>query len=541
MADDTESRRRWASVGFGVLGGGLVVAAALTLAPWPRIWSLLGQAPLAGRALAVAGLVFLAGSVVIARGWRRSTPVEPVPRPPLRVLPSWLVLVGIAMVALVSAAVTAWLLGEANKATSNQAQARIEAIRTGLTAGAGAGGGIALLLAARRQWLGERTQAHTEDDATERRITELYTKAVDQLGNGKAPVRLGGLYSLERLAQANRDHRQTIVNVLCAYLRMPYPPPATTDPAAPVTTPAPAPSAGAAAPNDDTAGNPARPPAAELATDTREELQVRLTAQRILTAHLHPGADPDHPPGTFWPDIDLDLTGATLVDLDLGGCRLRKAEFDGAQFSGYAGFSGAQFSGYAGFGGAQFSGYAGFSGAQFSGDAGFGGAQFSGYAGFDGAQFSGGAGFEGAQFSGYAGFGGAEFSGAAFGGAQFSGYAGFDDAQFSGNAWFRGAQFSGYAWFRGAQFSGDAGFSGAQFSGDAGFDRAQFSSDAGFGRVRVRLDVPMYTRRVWPAGWKVGPYNTEATDHRPEQWAWLLPENSPTLSEAADNATAGTE
>src|SRR5262249_33582048 len=53
---------------------------------------------------------------------------------------------------------------------------------------------------------------------------ELYTKAVEQLGSDKAPVRLGGLYALERLAQDNSAHRQTIVNVICAYLRMPFSP-----------------------------------------------------------------------------------------------------------------------------------------------------------------------------------------------------------------------------------------------------------------------------------------------------------------------------
>jgi hypothetical protein len=61
------------------------------------------------------------------------------------------------------------------------------------------------------------------------RITELYTKAVEQLGSEKAPVRLGGLYALERLAQDNKEHRQTIVNVICAYLRMPFSPRAPTE------------------------------------------------------------------------------------------------------------------------------------------------------------------------------------------------------------------------------------------------------------------------------------------------------------------------
>ena len=64
---------------------------------------------------------------------------------------------------------------------------------------------------------------HTITDATERRVTELYTKAADQLGSDKAPVRLAGLYAMERLAQDNPSERQTIVNVICAYLQMPSP------------------------------------------------------------------------------------------------------------------------------------------------------------------------------------------------------------------------------------------------------------------------------------------------------------------------------
>ncbi len=59
------------------------------------------------------------------------------------------------------------------------------------------------MLAFRRQHHQEIATLLTDLDATERRITELYTKPVEQLGNDKAPVRLGGLYALERLAQDN--------------------------------------------------------------------------------------------------------------------------------------------------------------------------------------------------------------------------------------------------------------------------------------------------------------------------------------------------
>jgi hypothetical protein len=68
-----------------------------------------------------------------------------------------------------------------------------------------------------------RATGPSDADAIER-VTDLYTKAADQLGSEKAPVRLAGMYALERLAQSTPEQRQTIVNVLCAYLRMPYAP-----------------------------------------------------------------------------------------------------------------------------------------------------------------------------------------------------------------------------------------------------------------------------------------------------------------------------
>ncbi|MEV7097998.1 hypothetical protein AB0M80_34635 [Amycolatopsis sp. NPDC051045] len=87
---------------------------------------------------------------------------------------------------------TSWLLGEAATAKDVGA-ARVDVIKTRLAIGAGTTGIFALLPAVRRQ-------RHNEVDATEKNVTELYTKAADQLGSDKAPVRLSGLYALERLA-----------------------------------------------------------------------------------------------------------------------------------------------------------------------------------------------------------------------------------------------------------------------------------------------------------------------------------------------------
>ena len=62
---------------------------------------------------------------------------------------------------------------------------------------------------------------------------ERYTKAVEQLGNASAPVRLCGVYTLvnlvdEWLREENIEYNeriaegQVIINILCAYIRSPF-------------------------------------------------------------------------------------------------------------------------------------------------------------------------------------------------------------------------------------------------------------------------------------------------------------------------------
>ena len=319
-------------------------------------------------------------------------------RPQLRPIPAWSwMLAAVIAVAVTALVVTIWLLAIANHANpgTDQANARLDAVRTGLAAGAGAGAAVGLMLAFRRQHHQEITTAQTDHDATERRITELYTKAVEQLGSDKAPVRLGGLYALERLAQDNQAQRQTIVNVICAYLRMPFPP------QAPTGMPAPN---GTGNANEVSTGTMTNPGADDDAW--QQEKQVRLTAQRILSEHLRkPGDNQQRAPVTsatrFWDQINLDLTGATLIDFDLADSMVTgDARFDGATFSGDAMFDGATFSGDAWFDGATFSGGAWFNGATFSGHARFDGATFSGDTMFDAATFSSDARFDDVTFNG---------------------------------------------------------------------------------------------------------------------------------------------
>jgi hypothetical protein len=133
-----------------------------------------------------------------------------------------MLLLAVVAVAVAGGGLTWWLLSIAAADPNASASVQIDAIRTGLSAAVGTGGAFALLLAFRRQRSTEVSAVHTITDATERRVTELYTKAADQLGSDKAPVRLAGLYALERLAQDNPDltgARLVGANLTKAYLR----------------------------------------------------------------------------------------------------------------------------------------------------------------------------------------------------------------------------------------------------------------------------------------------------------------------------------
>jgi len=355
---------------------------------------------------------------------------HPAKRRPINPIRWWWVVLAGVMTGLATWGATWWLLTVAG----HSADLRVQAIQSGLTVAAGTGGAAALLLAARRQWLQERDQSHREDtdaasqlhqqrlaeiteqDAIERRITDLYTKAVDQLGSDKAPVRLGGLYALERLAQDNLSQRQTIVNVICAYLRMPYDPPVSDDVGA--------------------ANNSAR-----------EELQVRLTAQRILALHLKAYREAGKP---FWDGMTIDLTGATLVDLDLSGCTITEIECRGAIFVDGVHFGGATFIGKASFADADFSTddssadpVVDFEAAVFRCDADFAGASFRAMTRFWETKFEKEAFFIAAHFSDLAGFNRANFKGsAAFWVTEFKAGAVYDHVKFESGASFEDAKFT---------------------------------------------------------------------------------------------------
>jgi uncharacterized protein YjbI with pentapeptide repeats len=387
----------------------------------------------------------------------------------------------------VALVVVLWWAGTSGLEGEELVTARFDALRTGLSIGLGGGGLFALYLAWRRQHsteIGltqkqqdqadvarayelqretfdatrqhqERVAAATERDAEARRITDLYTKAVEQLGSEKAPVRLGGLYALERLAQDHVEQRQTIVNVLCAYLRMPY-----TLPGEP--------------PPDDADD--------QLVTAHRERIQereVRLAAQRILTHHLRSGDDPHNVLKTFWTGIEIDLTNAALINFNLTHCNILNAQFSLATFTGHATFDDVTFDGNATFEDATFDGNATLDNATFTGNATFRNATFTNGAWFQVATFMDRAIFNNATFAGQAAFKNATFRNATSGNSARKSLfrllwseSDFSNTKFAREVTFNGATFTGGVTFKGAIFEGNVDLENATFEGRAGFSQA---------------------------------------------------------------------
>ncbi len=303
---------------------------------------------------------------------------------------------------------------------------------------AGAGALVALVMAYRRQRVAEDAASH---DRT-RILNERFTAIATQLGDAQPAVRLAGVHAMAGLADDWKENRQTCVDVLSAYLRLPY---------------------------DSDPGEDAGP--AERAA-YRANREVRHTVIRLIGAHLRPGHV------ASWEDLNFDFTGVVFDGGDFGGARFSGGivRFDTASFvSGEVSFTGAEFTGgTVSFRSAEFSGgKVSFSEAKFSGgEIYFGGEIFG-----PGAVFSGGeVDFADAEFSGSR----VSFNTALFCGSRVS----FFHAEFCGShVRFHRSEFSGgRVSFNGTGFSGgEVRFSEARFSGsnvdfaDAGFEGGNVS------------------------------------------------------------------
>ncbi|TDQ50751.1 pentapeptide repeat-containing protein [Actinorugispora endophytica] len=441
------ARMRRAPLRSGAVGAGLVLAvvagAPLASRVWAGVWSL----PHAGRlALVAFGLAVVAAAALWGTPRRLR---ERVGRARLGsvIVAAWAVVIAVVALIVVGAW---WVMGAPRPLFPDRLPPKaLDAIATrAFAVVAGLGAAALLVISYRRQrTTEEEVELAKADDArarlaaareVTRLFTERFTSAYTELGSEHAAVRLGAVHALAHLADdaPTRDLRQTCVDVLCAYLRMPYEP-----------EPGPL-------PGDATEEQVKAHRAETLAFASLRE--VRHTILRAIGNRLRED--------TPWRGCDYDFTGVVFDGGDLHEARFSdgRATFRDAKFSGGAvDFTGAVFSG----------GAVDFTGAEFAG----------GWVAFNYAEFAGGTvDFTNARFTnGMVSFADTEFSGgrADFNHAEFAGGAvDFTRAKFTGGIVdFIRAEFTGGPVdFTGAAFSdGWVDFTGAAFSGG----RVDFAGD----------------------------------------------------------------
>lgn len=169
--------------------------------------------------------------------------------------------------------------------------------------------GLLLVAGAVATWRQLRTSRDQLRLDREGQITDRFAKAIEQLGDTKLEVRLGGLYALERIANSSEVDRRAIIDVLTSYVRdhSPWPPKEVN-------------------PVVDKDSRP--PPLRVRAADVQAAMTV-LGREAVL-AWGASSLDLDYVDLREAHLIGATLTGANLRRTNLRGAHLYKSQLDGA-------------------------------------------------------------------------------------------------------------------------------------------------------------------------------------------------------------------
>lgn len=241
---------------------------------------------------------------------------------------------------------------------------------------------------------------HIRQVHTERR--SRYTKAVEQLADEKATVRLGGIYTLvglvdEWLADDTLDPEeqqkegQVIINSLCSYIRSPFPLALKAEVLESDIEPT------------DYEGNFSKDQAAfREEQDVRRSIFVEMSKRSSEAILDDDGKLIEIIPGT-WNNFDVNFSRAPVF-YPLNTLTIEKADFSGAKFYTDAKFFESSFIGTANFNETVFTNNADFSATAFTDTLHFNEAIFAKAAEFNGAIFTGNAFFAGTTFTSNADF-----------------------------------------------------------------------------------------------------------------------------------------
>ena len=318
-----------------------------------------------------------------------------------------------------------------------------------------------------------------KDRKAERR--ERYTKAVEQLGDEKAPVRMGGVYTLVGLVdewleeESIRKYEdrlkegQVIINNLCAYIRSPF----------------------TLATRDDEL-NEDNPTSDGVYKDNQQkfytdkaELKAEADVRRGIIQEIHDRLQgPDANTPGIWSDFEYDFSGSTFFySIDLRNSYYTKSvTFRGSTYQDWADFRGSTYQEEAHFYGSTYQKGANFRDSTYGGEADFRNSTYQDWADFGDSTYQW-AHFRSSIYQGRANFGDSTYQEE----ADFCGSTYQDWADFGGST-YQWANFSGstYQWanFSGSTYRGQAYFSDSTYKDVADFSGSIFYQENYFGKDR---------------------------------------------------------
>lgn len=336
-------------------------------------------------------------------------------------------------------------------------------------------------------------QDHTRQVHAERRAR--YTKAVEQLADEKAPIRLGGVYTLAKLVdewladektlpneEERREEGQVIINSLCAYIRSSFDLASKAEMLSQDKT------------LEDYEGG-----TQQFAKDQarfREEKELRLTIIEAIRTRLNGGfiSQEDDTKKLLkgsWSNFDYDFSNAhffypvNFANSYFGASSnffrakfTENANFIGVTFTQGSDFFGAIFTERANFSLATFTKITSFSEAIFTRDVAFSEVTFNKDAYFLSTTFAGGVDFLETIFTQSGNFFGSTFArGTVFCETCFTARADFSHTTFTGDTDFSEASFTMGSNFYGTTFAQHIHFIGTTFTQEANFSRATFHSE----------------------------------------------------------------
>ena len=306
---------------------------------------------------------------------------------------------------------------------------------------------------------------------------ERYTKAVEQLGDEKAPIRMGGVYTLVGLVDEwleekslSDDERfkegQVIINNLCAYIRSPF---TLTSHYNELSNPTP----------KGIYKDKKEKFYADKAT-LDSESDVRLSIIKEIHDRLQ--GPEENTPGT-WSDFEYDFSGSVFFyPVDLTKSYYTKPiNFSGSTYQGGADFTGSTYQALADFSRSTYQGGAYFTDSTYQGGAYFTDSTYQALADFSRSTYQALADFSRSTYQALAYFTDSTYqSRADFTDSTYQALADFTDSTYQDEADFTGSTYQDEADFTGSTYQSRAYFTDSTYQALADFSRSTYQALAYF-------------------------------------------------------------